>query len=86
MSTQGALPGEVIAPYCGLPVIRFFPRLPAAVTTTTPVSTTRFAASVSGSVMYDSVTCAPTDRLTTRMLYVVRFVTTQSSAAMTLLM
>jgi hypothetical protein len=65
--TQGALPGAVIAPYCVWP-LAFLPRLPAAVTTTTPASTTRLAASVSGSVRYDSVTAAPTDRLTTRML------------------
>src|SRR3954470_5776659 len=67
VSTQGALPGAVMAPYCSLPAA-LLPRLPAAVTTTTPESTTRLAARVNGSVLYDSVTAAPTETLTTRML------------------
>ena len=48
--TQGALPGAVMPPYCGLP-FAFFPRLPAAATTTMPASTARLAASASGSVL-----------------------------------
>ena len=64
--TQGALPGEPMAPYCGWPLAAL-PRLPAAATTTMPASTARFAASVSGSVVYDSVTAAPSERLMTRM-------------------
>src|SRR6185503_3921088 len=67
VSTQGALPGALMPPYCGRPA-SFLPKLPLAETTTTPASTTRLAASVSGSVQYDSRTAAPTDRLTTRML------------------
>ena len=67
VSTHGALPGATMPPYCGSP-LAFFPRLPAAATTTTPASTTRLAASVSGSVRYDSVTDAPTERFTTRIL------------------
>src|SRR5262245_4531226 len=51
--THGALPGAPIAPYCALPSAPR-PRLPAAETTTRPASTARFAASVSGSVLYDS--------------------------------
>ena len=50
VKTQGALPGAAMAPYCNCPS-RFFPRLPAAVTTTIPASTARFAARVSGSVL-----------------------------------
>ena len=66
--THGALPGAVMPPYCVSPdPLR--PKLPAADTTTMPASTARFAASVSGSDRYDSVTAAPTDRLMTRMLY-----------------
>ena len=53
--THGALPGDPIAPYCGWPLAAL-PRLPAAATTTMPASTARLAASVSGSVLYDSVT------------------------------
>ncbi len=51
--TQGALPGAPTAPYCGLPSGPV-PRLPAAEMTTRPASTARLAASVSGSVLYDS--------------------------------
>ena len=51
--TQGALPGAPMPPYCGLPSGPL-PRLPAAETTTRPASTARLAASVSGSVVYDS--------------------------------
>src|SRR5262245_52519670 len=65
--THGALPGAVIAPYCSWS-FWFFPRLPAAVTTVMPLSVTALAASVSGSVQYDSDTPAPTDMLTTLML------------------
>jgi hypothetical protein len=65
--THGALPGAPMPPYCGLPSAAR-PRFPAAVTTTRPASTARFAASVSGSVLYDSYTPADTDRLTMRML------------------
>ena len=67
VSTQGALPGAVIAPYCSSPAA-FFPMLPAAVTTVMPWSVTALTASVSGSVQYDSRIAAPTDMLTTRML------------------
>src|SRR6185295_18154943 len=81
VSTHGALPGAVTAPYCRWPWA-FLPMLPAAVTTVMPRSVTRLAASVSGSVQYDSWIAAPTDMLTTRMLYVVRLATTQTSAAM----
>ena len=49
VSTQGALPGAVIAPYCSCPCA-FLPMLPAAVTTVMPWSVTAFTASVSGSV------------------------------------
>src|SRR6185436_20051669 len=66
--THGALAGALMPPYCGSPAL-FFPKFPEAATTTTPASTTRLTASVSGSVQYDSLTAAPTDRLTTRMLY-----------------
>src|SRR6185436_16581048 len=72
--TQGALPGEPIAPYCASPLAAL-PRLPAAATTTMPASTARLAASVSGSVLYDSVTAAPSDRLMTRMLRAFLFAT-----------
>ena len=51
VSTHGALPGAVMPPYCASPVTRSRPRLPAAVTTTMPESTARFAASVSGSAL-----------------------------------
>ena len=52
VSTQGALPGAVMLPYCVFSARRSFcPRLPAAVTTTMPASTARLAASVSGSVL-----------------------------------
>ena len=67
VSTHGALPGAVMPPYCCWPCA-FLPRLPAAATTTMPVIDDALVASVSGSVQYDSVTAAPTDRLTTRML------------------
>ena len=67
VNTQGALPGAVMPPYCVCP-LWFVPRLPAAATTTMPASVARLAASVNGSVVYDSVTAAPTDRLITRML------------------
>ena len=50
VSTHGALPGDVMPPYCGCP-FAFRPKLPAAVTTTIPASTARRAASVSGSVL-----------------------------------
>src|SRR5204863_4677252 len=53
VSTHGALPGAVIPPYC-VCACALRPRLPAAVTTTTPASTARLAASVNGSVAYDS--------------------------------
>ena len=43
------------------------PRLPAAVTTTTPAFQSFSTARQSGSVVYDSCTAAPSDRLTTRM-------------------
>ena len=64
----------------------FCPRLPAAATTTMPASTARLAARVSGSVLYDSVTRAPTEMLMTRMLCVTRFAMAHSKAAMTSLM
>src|SRR6185436_595413 len=48
--THGALPGAPMPPYWGLPSGPR-PRLPAAETTTSPASTARFAASVSGSVV-----------------------------------
>ena len=67
------------------PTVRW-PRLPAAATTTMPASTARLAASVSGSVSYDSVTRAPTERLMTRMLCATRLATAHSKAAMTSLM
>src|SRR5919108_4675539 len=70
--THGALPGALIPPYCGWPSA-FRPRLPAAATTTTPASTRRLAARVSGSVQYDSCTAAPTETFTTRMLYAAWF-------------
>src|SRR4029078_10860672 len=63
--THGALPGDPIAPYCGWPFAAL-PRLPAAATTTMPASTARLAASVSGSVVYDSYTLAHTAGLMTR--------------------
>ena len=47
VSTQGALPGAVMPPYCVSPR-SLRPKLPAAETTTMPASTARFAASVSG--------------------------------------
>jgi len=50
VSTQGALPGAPMAPYCGWPFAAL-PMLPAAATTTMPASTARLAASVSGSVL-----------------------------------
>ena len=67
VSTHGALPGAVMPPYCVCPC-EPRPLLPAAATTTMPASTARFAATVSGSVLYDSYTPVATDRLTTRML------------------
>ena len=51
--THGALPGAAMPPQIGVPS-RCLPQLPAAATTTTPASTTRLVASVSGSVQYDS--------------------------------
>src|SRR5438128_1459779 len=68
VSTHGALPGAAMPPHCGKPAA-FLPRLPAAVTTTTPLSTTRFAASVRGSVQNDSWTPAAIETFTTRILY-----------------
>src|SRR5437867_5088715 len=67
VSTHGAFPGAVMPPYW---IARWAlrPRLPAALTTTTPARTARFAARVKGSVLYDSYTPAATDRLMTRML------------------
>ena len=56
VSTHGALPGARDAAVLRLARRRSCPALPAAATTTTPASTTRLAASVSGSVQYDSVT------------------------------
>ncbi len=53
VSTHGALPGAVMPPYCSLPAA-FLPMLPAAATTVMPLSVTALAASVSGSVQYDS--------------------------------
>src|SRR5690349_7533059 len=66
VSTQGAFPGAPTPPYSALPA-GLRPRLPAAETTTMPASTARFAASVRGSVLYDSYTPAATERLMTRM-------------------
>ncbi len=60
--------------------------LPEAATTTKPFSTARRAASVSGSSKYDSVTAAPTDMFTTRMLCVPLLRIAHSSARMTSLM
>jgi hypothetical protein len=48
--TQGALPGDPIAPYCGCP-IGGFAEVAGRATTTMPASTARFAASVNGSVV-----------------------------------
>ena len=67
VSTHGALPGDVMPPNCVSPAA-FWPRLPAAATTTMPASTARLAASASGSLAYDSNTPEATDRLITRML------------------
>src|SRR5207237_1434439 len=67
--THGALAGDVMAPHCNWPAA-FLPRFPAAATTVMPLSVTRLTASVSGSVQYYSLTAAPTDMLTTLMLYV----------------
>src|SRR5260221_12741525 len=67
VSTQGALAGAVMAPYCSWPAA-FLPKLPAATTTVMPLSVTFFTASVSGSVQYDSRTGAPTDMFTTLVL------------------
>src|SRR5438552_396361 len=47
VSTQGALAGAVMAPYCSCPAA-FLPMLPAAATTVMPLSVTTFAASVKG--------------------------------------
>src|SRR5262249_31338859 len=76
VNTHGALPGAEMPPYCSWPRV-FFPKLPAAVTTMMPWSVSRLHASVSGSVQYDSVMRAPTDMLTTRMLYALPFVAIQ---------
>ena len=73
--THGAFPGDVIPPYhvapCGLR-----PLLPAAATTTIPAATAAFAASVSGSRLYDSYTPVAIDKLATRMFNSVRWSTT----------
>ena len=53
VSTHGALAGAVMAPYCSWPWA-FLPMLPAAATTVMPLSVIALAASVSGSVQYDS--------------------------------
>ena len=50
VSTQGALPGAPMPPYCGVPSADL-PMLPAEATTTMPASTARLAANVSGSVL-----------------------------------
>jgi len=81
VSTQGALPGAVMPPYCSLPSA-FLPRLPAAATTVMPLSVSFLVASVSGSVQYDSWMPAPTDMLTTRMLYAFALAAIQPSAEM----
>src|SRR6185436_4668188 len=73
--THGALPGAPMPPYTVWPAASR-PLLPAAATTTMPADTTCFAASVSGSSLYDSVTPAATDRLTTRMLSASLWLTT----------
>src|SRR5512144_1061267 len=52
VTTHGALPGAVTPPYCVRPC-GFRPLLPADATTTMPASTTRLAATVSGSALYD---------------------------------
>ena len=65
VSTQGAFPGDVMPPYCvWLSGLR--PLFPAAATTVIPARTARSAASVSGSVVYDSYTPVATERLITR--------------------
>ncbi len=51
VSTHGAFAGAVMPPYCRLPAA-FFPKLPAAPTTTMPRSVNALAASVNGSVQY----------------------------------
>ena len=67
VSTHGAFPGAVIPPYCVVPV-----GAPAVVAggrdDDDAGRTARCAASVSGSVLYDSYTPAATDKLITRML------------------
>ena len=51
--THGALPGAAMPPHCRLPSA-FFPALPAAATTTMPLSVSALHARVNGSVQYDS--------------------------------
>src|SRR6185436_18328527 len=79
--THGAVPGAVMPPHCNWPW-EFLPRLPAAATTVMFWSTSALVARVSGSVQNDSYTPAPTDMLTTRMLYFFAFFETQSRAPM----
>ena len=75
VSTHGALPGAVIPAYWVTPD-GLRPLLPAEVTTTIPAATARLAASVSGSVSYDSYTPVATERFTTRMFSSSLFATT----------
>ena len=84
VSTHGALPGAVTPPYCSWPS-PFLPRLPAAVTTTMPASTTRLTASVSGSVQYDSRTAGAHRQVDDADVVLAAFASTQSSAAICVL-
>src|SRR4051812_10171389 len=72
--TYGSLPGDVTTP--GV--------LPAAATTTMPALHTRSTAKSSGSTRYDWPGSNPSDRFTTRILYVDRCVTSHSSASSTI--
>ena len=67
--THGAFPGAVMPPYWTAAGRDPHPRLPAAATTTSPASTARLVASVSGFRLTTPSIGSATDKLTTRMLY-----------------
>ena len=79
---KGELPGDSMPPITGVPS-GVFPRLPAAATTTMPAFTARSTASHSGSSSAGSNTGWPSDRLMTRIPYLSRLSTAQSTARMT---
>src|SRR5438093_5820339 len=77
VSASGELPGDVMPPRIMCPSADL-PALPADATTTMPAFTASATARHSGSVVDDSNTGCPSERLMTRMLYVCRLFTAHS--------